>query len=918
MYKNLGLGTSTPAEAKEYFSEINRHRISFKYEGPEDDHFVTLAFSKKMVEQRKDWLTNGMENRKRRRELGLSEIYLYEKNTRTVSYKDFVNKELILFSNMDNERSIPSVMDGLKPGQRKVLFTCFKRNDKREVKVAQLAGSVGELSAYHHGEASLMSTIINLAQNYVGSNNINLLQPIGQFGTRLQGGKDAASPRYIFTMLSPLARRIFDSLDEPLLNHLYDDNLKIEPEYYAPIIPMVLVNGAEGIGTGWSTKIPNYNPREIVDNLFRLIRGDDPVPMKPWFKGFVGTIEQIDNQRYVISGECATLDEKSFEVTELPIRVWTQTYKESVLEPLLHGSEKVPAFITDYKEYHTDTTIRFVVTLSDTNLRKSLEQGLHKTFKLQTSFTLSSMVLFDHNGCLRRYESPEEIIHEFFSVRLEYYAKRKSYYEGILEAEAQKLQNQARFILEKNDGRIKMENVKKVDFIKMLINANYDSDPVKAWKKKHCTDEGNEKENENEENDEREEREERDEKYDFDYLIDMTMRSMLREKVEELLKKRDAKRAELEKLKNSTAEELWETDLNNFLEELDKVEKQERDLAEKGKPLKLTGKLMVKGKSKSNKLTEDTKPSVYGDRVAPKIDAEYYKKSITAAGKKAKDRAKLDDFDFDLDKTEVIESDDEVNRPLAERIGTSPKLIDQKKGKTNVVKKTKEPKTKEPKVKEPKTKEPKTKEPKTKEPKTKEPKEPKKRGPKKTGEQGQKKAANKKKKNPWSDTESSEQSDHVVSDFSDDEDDYVPVKTVKRKLKQIEAESDDEAVKNGKEDEVVNNNGNKNNLFDSDTEKSDDESDKMMTEFDKMVAESDKMSTESDKMLTENDKNENGVDTVKPIKRKMNVKPSQNDKQKPKKKKVVKKKNPWSDTSDESDEPAISNDDEDSDYIPVI
>ncbi|CAM6032214.1 unnamed protein product, partial [Sphagnum compactum] len=453
-----GLGTSTSAEAKEYFSEMRRHRITFKYEGPSDDQAVMLAFSKKMIEQRKDWLTNGMEERKRRRELGLSEIYLYESNTRSVSYKDFVNKELILFSNMDNERSIPSMMDGLKPGQRKVIFTCFKRNDKREVKVAQLAGSVGEQSAYHHGEVSLMSTIINLAQNFVGSNNINLLQPIGQFGTRLQGGKDAASPRYIFTMLSPLARKLFPTLDDPLLNSLYDDNLKIEPEYYAPIIPMVLVNGAEGIGTGWSTKIPNYNPREIVENIRRLIRGEEVQPMKPWFKGFFGSIVQIDTQRFVVNGEIALLDSKSFEITELPIRCWTQSYKESVLELLLHGNEKNQSLINDYKEYHTEATVRFVVTLPEENLVKSLNTGIHKTFKLQSSLSTTSMVLFDSNGCLRRYETSEDILKEFFEVRLQFYIKRKAYYEGMLEAEALKLENQARFILEKNDGVIKMEN----------------------------------------------------------------------------------------------------------------------------------------------------------------------------------------------------------------------------------------------------------------------------------------------------------------------------------------------------------------------------------------------------------------------------------------------------------------------------
>lgn len=271
-----GLGTSTSKEAKEYFTDMLRHRITFRYQGNEDDDAIELPFSKKMIEQREDWLHSGMEERKQRREMGLPELYLYGKDTRNVTYLDFVNKELILFSNMDNERSIPSLVHGLKPGQRKVLFTCFKANDKREIKVTHMAGSVAEHSAYHHGEASLMSTIINLAQNFVGSNNVNRLQPIGQFGTRLQGVKDAASPRYIFTMLSPLARLIIPTLDNPVLEYLYDDNQRIEPEYYIPVLPMVLVKGAEGIGTGWSTKMPNHNPRDIVANLRRMISGDEP------------------------------------------------------------------------------------------------------------------------------------------------------------------------------------------------------------------------------------------------------------------------------------------------------------------------------------------------------------------------------------------------------------------------------------------------------------------------------------------------------------------------------------------------------------------------------------------------------------------------------------------------------------------
>lgn len=210
---------------------MERHHIKFQYAGSRDDDAIELAFSKQCLDRRKEWLTEWMELRKEHRELGLPELHLYERKTKTVSYEDFINKELMLYANMDNERSIPSLVDGLKRGQRKVLFTCLKRNDKKEVKVAQLAGSVGEQSAYHHGQVWLMNTIVSMAQNFVGSNNINLLLPIGQFGTRLQGGKDAASARYIFTKLSPLARHIFNPLDNPLLNYLNEDDRKIEPTY---------------------------------------------------------------------------------------------------------------------------------------------------------------------------------------------------------------------------------------------------------------------------------------------------------------------------------------------------------------------------------------------------------------------------------------------------------------------------------------------------------------------------------------------------------------------------------------------------------------------------------------------------------------------------------------------------------------
>ena len=235
-----------------------------------------------------------------------------------------------------------------------------------------------------------MSTIINLAQNFVGSNNLNLLQPLGQFGTRLCGGKDAASPRYIFTMLSPLTKKIFNSDDDHGLKFLSEDNLKIEPEWYCPIIPLILVNGCEGIGTGYSTSVPNHDPREVVENLKRMMNGLEPLPMvselniqypgtswlvylhstvvkltskakimwcmylcleflvefqAPKYKQFRGTIAHVTPAKYSVYGNIARLSSTTLEITELPIRKWTQDYKESVLEPMLHGTDKVEPYI---------------------------------------------------------------------------------------------------------------------------------------------------------------------------------------------------------------------------------------------------------------------------------------------------------------------------------------------------------------------------------------------------------------------------------------------------------------------------------------------------------------------------------------------------------------------------------------------
>ena len=255
-----GLGTSNTSEAKDYFKDMKMNHYLWS-----DSTCVSmnLAFNKKEADKRKDWLYQ------------YNEKEILDSKQVDIPVETFIHKELIHFSNSDTKRSIGSLFDGLKPSQRKILFACFKRKLYSEIRVAQLAGYVSENAAYRHGEASLQGAIIGMAQNYVGSNNINLLEPNGQFGTRIMGGGDAASSRYIHTELNKLSTFIYPKEDFPLLEYVEDDGLSVEPYYYVPIIPMVLVNGMTGIGTGFSTNIPCFNPKDICKNIRNILNDDD-------------------------------------------------------------------------------------------------------------------------------------------------------------------------------------------------------------------------------------------------------------------------------------------------------------------------------------------------------------------------------------------------------------------------------------------------------------------------------------------------------------------------------------------------------------------------------------------------------------------------------------------------------------------
>ncbi|XP_046631695.1 DNA topoisomerase 2 top-2-like [Daphnia pulicaria] len=266
------MGSMTSEEVESAFTNLQSHRVIFNHNGDDDDRAISMAFSKRHSGQHRDWLDFWNKASKWLRESPYPKLHLYRRETRQVSFYEFVHRGLVRYTNMEHERYIRSIMDGLTVGQRKIIFTCIKRSDKEEVTVAQLAGLVAaRTSLCNYGEENLTRTIIGLAHDFVGTNNINLLQPIGHFGTRLQGGEDAASPRQISTLMSRLTRIIFHPYDDRLLKHRTDGKRLIEPEFYAPIIPMILVNGIDGIGsTDRTTSRLIYNPREIIGNIVMI------------------------------------------------------------------------------------------------------------------------------------------------------------------------------------------------------------------------------------------------------------------------------------------------------------------------------------------------------------------------------------------------------------------------------------------------------------------------------------------------------------------------------------------------------------------------------------------------------------------------------------------------------------------------
>jgi len=522
-----GLGTSTAKEFKEYFQ--NKKEVMFHEDEEDKVDNIDMIFNKKRSNDRKQWLESY--NRKN---------YL-DTSKSNVTYKEFIDRELIHFSKYDCDRSIPGLMDGLKISLRKIAYSAFKRNLIEEIKVAQFSGYVSEVSGYHHGEASLNGAIIGMSQIFVGSNNINIFEPRGQFGTRNQGGKDAASERYIFTCLNPLTRDIYKKEDENILEYLEDDGTPVEPIYYAPIIPMILVNGTKGIGTGFSTDIIPHDPLDIIEYLKnKLNKIDKEIEIKPYYEGFTGEIIKISDKKYLIKGKYK-IEKNLVHITELPIGLWTQDYIE-YLASLLDKKSQSEKIIVDFNDISNDTMIDIKVIFQAGKVNELYNDkideninGLEKFLKLYNYQTLTNMHLFDYNDKLKKYENVKEIVDDYYIKRLELYNKRKEYQLKILRDELVILSNKARFIQENLDDLIDLRKKSNLENENKLMERKYDKI-----------------------------------ENSYKYLLKLPMDSVSLENFEKLMKEKDEKESLIKRLESLTNIDLWLEEIsileNNYKE----------------------------------------------------------------------------------------------------------------------------------------------------------------------------------------------------------------------------------------------------------------------------------------------------------------------------------------------------------------
>ena len=517
------------------------YSITKKYDDPNTEA-ITLTFEKTRADDRKGWLQNVVPG-------------VLDYTLPTVSIPEFIHKELKLFSYEDCERNICAI-DGLKPSLRKIIKALYKKNiksQKKELKVSQVSGLVSTIMAYHHGEDSLNKATVGMAQKFCGALNAPLLFPDGQFGSRIKNGADAASPRYIFTYVSELGQALIKKEDDPVLDYMLDDDgKKIEPVRYAAICPLVLMNGSSGIGSGFSNTIPQFNPKDIIA-IYKAFVTDQEAnyDILPWYTGFKGTVLRgNEDGQFLIYGKYQIIDSCSLRITELPVGSSQSKsflkYKE-ILEKL-RVDNKINYFTTKYD----DANCEFTVVMEEEDLAKLRSKNLvYSFFKLCTSVKTTNMNMYNTKGVLTYYNSINEIIDEYYEFRYEIYTKRKRYLTEKLTKEKDKLYWKVKFITDCVAKIIIVNDKPKSEIINQLQEHGY---PMFL----------NNDDEKEEEEDDLEKVTKGKKEPNYDYLLTMKIYNLTREYIVALKAQLEEKKEELRIVVETTENQQWLKELEEF------------------------------------------------------------------------------------------------------------------------------------------------------------------------------------------------------------------------------------------------------------------------------------------------------------------------------------------------------------------
>jgi DNA topoisomerase-2 len=480
-----GLASSNDTDIEE---EFQAPRVVQCFYDDLSPNAFNLAFHCKMSDERKEWIRTWQPDY-RVEELQMQPI------------SSFINHEFIQFSIADVARSIPRFLDGLKLSQRKILWGSMKKwkgsKKATKTKVGILAPYVSSETGYQHGETCLADTIVKMTQTFTGSNNMAFYKPEGQFGTRNFLGKDSGQSRYIYVCPGWWWKYIFKKEDRPLLKMVIDEGMECEPVTFLPILPIQLINGTTGIGTGHSTFIPNHDPIDICTWLTAKIKGYPLPAVLPWYRGFTGTItikernvkkkktttqtptgtptpgdtsDDTDNEsdndisdddnnnnnnddlvdnvainshtKYtlVTSGtfELVGNRRKKIVVNELPIGRSMHDYDKWLKR---QKEEKV---ISGFNNYSGADKVLFEIT--------GMKNPTTKKLRLEKSFGMSNMVLLDMNDRPVKYNSTTDILETFYAMRLPYYQLRKENIIKSMEDKINYLNTKIRFIIAVIDG----------------------------------------------------------------------------------------------------------------------------------------------------------------------------------------------------------------------------------------------------------------------------------------------------------------------------------------------------------------------------------------------------------------------------------------------------------------------------------